>query len=293
MVLQFLLSKLLTSISAATHPPILSISAIYTIYNLIFHASLFGVSNLLITMAPKKRVSTTSTAPKKRARVAAPSRSASQPILVNTQQLPDPPSPSPTPSSCLHEALRYMTYSSVPSMKFSANKQRRSATPLPSASPHQNPVLAKGLLRSSKVSWRIRRAGAGLFVVPRDSSRVGTRETRVAAAAQQERERDDGSQGDAANARSRRSQCSMRALPYQQRREAAHAAQTSLDFAGKSESFINCISYLLMCGIEGRWCGNNNSDSSVPREVVDVVKERLAEWQLTQYAHEERARVNT
>jgi hypothetical protein len=27
--------------------------------------------------------------------------------------------------------------------------------------------------------------------------------------------------------------------------------------------------------------------------VVDVVKERLAEWQLTQYAHEERAGVDT
>jgi hypothetical protein len=30
---------------------------------------------------------------------------------------------------------------------------------------------------------------------------------------------------------------------------------------------------------------------SVPRGVVDVVKNRLAEWQLTQHAHEERARV--
>jgi hypothetical protein len=105
MVLDFLLSKLLTSISAATHPPISSLSAIYTVYNIIFYASLSGVSNILIIMPPKKRVSTTSTAPKKRAQVAAPSRSASQPILVNTQQLPDPPSPSPTLLSRLHEAL--------------------------------------------------------------------------------------------------------------------------------------------------------------------------------------------
>jgi hypothetical protein len=64
---------------------------------------------------------------------------------------------------------------------------------------------------------------------------------------------------------------------YQQRREAAHAAQTSLDFTGKLESFLNCVPYLLTCGREGRWCENNNSDSSVPREVVDVVKERLTE----------------
>ena len=35
----------------------------------------------------------------------------------------------------------------------------------------------------------------------------------------------------------------------------------------------------------------NNNDPSIPREVVDVVKERLAEWQLTQHAHEERAQV--
>ncbi|KAF1828006.1 hypothetical protein BDW02DRAFT_454418, partial [Decorospora gaudefroyi] len=54
---------------------------------------------------PKKRVSTTSTALKKRARVAAPSRSASQPILVNTQQLPNPSSLLPTPLSRLHKAL--------------------------------------------------------------------------------------------------------------------------------------------------------------------------------------------
>jgi hypothetical protein len=36
---------------------------------------------------------------------------------------------------------------------------------------------------------------------------------------------------------------------------------------------------------------NNNNDPSIPREVVDVVKERLAEWQLTQHVHEERAQV--
>ena len=36
---------------------------------------------------------------------------------------------------------------------------------------------------------------------------------------------------------------------------------------------------------------DNNNDPSIPREVVDVVKERLAEWQRTQHAHEERAQV--
>jgi hypothetical protein len=61
--------------------------------------------------------------------------------------------------------------------------------------------------------------------------------------------------------------------------------------ARKSESFPSCIHYLSPCGGDGRWCGDNNSDPSVLREVVDVVKEQLAEWQLTQYAHEERARV--
>jgi hypothetical protein len=55
----------------------------------------------------------------------------------------------------------------------------------------------------------------------------------------------------------------------------------SLNFAGKSESFLRCIYYLLPCDGDGRWCGDNNSDASSPREVVDVVKERLAEWQLT------------
>jgi hypothetical protein len=104
-VLQFLLRKLLTSISAATYPPILSILAIYTIYNIIFYTSLSSVSNLLIIIAPKKRVSTTSTVPKKRARVAAPSRSASQPILVDTQQLPNPLSLLPTLLSRLYKAL--------------------------------------------------------------------------------------------------------------------------------------------------------------------------------------------
>jgi hypothetical protein len=34
-----------------------------------------------------------------------------------------------------------------------------------------------------------------------------------------------------------------------------------------------------------------DSTPSVPREAADVVKERLAEWQLTQHAHEERAQV--
>jgi hypothetical protein len=36
---------------------------------------------------------------------------------------------------------------------------------------------------------------------------------------------------------------------------------------------------------------DDDDDPSIPREVVDVVKERLAEWQLTQRAHEERAQV--
>jgi hypothetical protein len=36
---------------------------------------------------------------------------------------------------------------------------------------------------------------------------------------------------------------------------------------------------------------DNNSDLYVPREVADVVKGRLAEWQQTQHAHEERAQV--
>jgi hypothetical protein len=84
---------------------------------------------------------------------------------------------------------------------------------------------------------------------------------------------------------------SFRCARYQQRREAAHAAQTSLNFAGKSDSFLCCICYPLPCGGDGRWCGDNNSDPSVPRGVVDVVKNRLAEWQLTQHAHEERASV--
>jgi hypothetical protein len=36
---------------------------------------------------------------------------------------------------------------------------------------------------------------------------------------------------------------------------------------------------------------NADSNPSVPRKVTDVVNERLAEWQLTQRAHEERAQV--
>jgi hypothetical protein len=73
----------------------------------------------------------------------------------------------------------------------------------------------------------------------------------------------------------------FRCAHYQQRRKAAHAAQTSLEIAGKSESFPSCICYLLPCGGDGRWCGDNYSDLSVLREVVDVVEEHLAEWQLT------------
>jgi hypothetical protein len=49
-------------------------------------------------MPPRKRVFTTSIAPRKRARVAAPSGSASQPIVVNTQ----PSAPSLPPSSSSH-----------------------------------------------------------------------------------------------------------------------------------------------------------------------------------------------
>jgi hypothetical protein len=37
--------------------------------------------------------------------------------------------------------------------------------------------------------------------------------------------------------------------------------------------------------------GDNNSNQSVPHKVADVVKEQLAEWQLTQHAHEERLQV--
>jgi hypothetical protein len=37
--------------------------------------------------------------------------------------------------------------------------------------------------------------------------------------------------------------------------------------------------------------GDNNNGRSIPLEVADVVKERLAEWQQTQHAHEERAQV--
>jgi hypothetical protein len=48
-------------------------------------------------MPPRKRVSTTSIALRKRARVPASSSSVSQPIVVNTQ--PSAPSPSPSPSS--------------------------------------------------------------------------------------------------------------------------------------------------------------------------------------------------
>ena len=65
----------------------------------------------------------------------------------------------------------------------------------------------------------------------------------------------------------------------------------SLDLAGNLVSFLSWISNLLPSGGDGRQCGDNNSDPSVPRGVVDVVKNRLAEWQLTQHAHKERARV--
>jgi hypothetical protein len=36
---------------------------------------------------------------------------------------------------------------------------------------------------------------------------------------------------------------------------------------------------------------HNSSTLSIPLEVADVVNERLAEWQLTQHAHKERAQV--
>jgi hypothetical protein len=56
-------------------------------------------------MPPRKRVSTTSIAPRKRARVAAPPSSASQPIVVNTQLSALSLSPSPSPYSLSVEAL--------------------------------------------------------------------------------------------------------------------------------------------------------------------------------------------
>jgi hypothetical protein len=65
----------------------------------------------------------------------------------------------------------------------------------------------------------------------------------------------------------------------------------SLDFAGKIIFPKLYLFFLLPCGGDGRWCGDNNRDPSVPRGVVYVVKNRLAEWQLTQHAHEERTRV--
>ena len=72
----------------------------------------------------------------------------------------------------------------------------------------------------------------------------------------------------------------------------AHTVQMSLDLAGKLESFLSCINDLLLSGGDGRQCGDNNSDPSVPCGVVDVVKNRLAEWQLTPHTHKEkRARV--
>ena len=56
-------------------------------------------------MPPRKRVSTTSIAPRKRARVADPSGSASQPIVVNTQPSAPSPSPSPLPHPLSVQAL--------------------------------------------------------------------------------------------------------------------------------------------------------------------------------------------
>lgn len=63
-------------------------------------------------MPPRKRVSTTSIAPRKRARVADPSGSASQPIVVNIQ--PSAPSPLPHPPSVevLLEASQATTFES-------------------------------------------------------------------------------------------------------------------------------------------------------------------------------------
>jgi hypothetical protein len=54
------------------------------------------------------------------------------------------------------------------------------------------------------------------------------KETTVRKAMQQTLDRDD---------------LSARCAHYQQRREAAHAAQTSLDFAGRSDFFLSCINY--------------------------------------------------
>jgi hypothetical protein len=67
-------------------------------------------------MLPRERVSTTSIAPRKRARVAAPSGSASQPIVVNTQlSAPSPslsPSPHPPSVKALRDALQATTFES-------------------------------------------------------------------------------------------------------------------------------------------------------------------------------------
>jgi hypothetical protein len=60
--------------------------------------------------------------------------------------------------------------------------------------------------------------------------RRGGKETAVRKAMQEMLDRDD---------------FSFRCARYQQRREAAHAAQTSLNFAGKSDSFLCCICDLL------------------------------------------------
>ena len=63
-------------------------------------------------MPPRKRVSTTSIASRKRARVATPSGSASQPVVINIQ--PSAPSPLPYPPSVevLLEASQATTFES-------------------------------------------------------------------------------------------------------------------------------------------------------------------------------------
>jgi hypothetical protein len=141
-------------------------------------------------------------------------------------------------------------------------------------------VLAKGLQSLSKVSYCIRRVGAGFFVVHRDSGRVGTRGTRVAAAVRRGRRK---------RRRSARrcSRCSInttlafdaRTISSVKKRPMRHKCRLILQVS--QNLFLSCIYYLLPCGGDGRWCENNNSDLSVLREVVGVINERLAEWQLT------------
>jgi hypothetical protein len=96
-------------------PAIYIIAYIYCIARLFWCCYL---ATFLVAMPPKKRVSAPSTAPRKRARVAAPLGSASQPICVGIQQLSAPsalslsPSPSPPSPKALRDALQATTFES-------------------------------------------------------------------------------------------------------------------------------------------------------------------------------------